>query len=361
MRILRRRRAFTLIELLVVIAIIAVLVALLLPAVQQAREAARRSSCKNNLKQLGLGIHNYHDVHNHVPMAGTLSTSSPRRTSGHYGLLPFMDQAPLYNQASEWIKTSNGRTPWDGGGPNRVWKETLPYMACPSDNPANTEGGGGQNRGKTSYTFSRGDSSWDHNPDWAGNGGRGNRGFFTTPRNDITQTRFRDVVDGLSNTIAMAERIIAKPGSRKVTDGAVAISVGGTIRDNPQGALARIDPATNSVTGGVRHWSGQRWADGAPVFTGCTTILGPNKGNFQNNGWDGSDGIFEPSSLHTGGVHCLMGDGAVRFISENIDTGDTTCRVPDHPGSNCTPRFGPSPYGVWGALGSKNGSDQVDF
>ncbi|MBD3675010.1 MAG: DUF1559 domain-containing protein [Planctomycetaceae bacterium] len=357
MRILKRRRAFTLIELLVVIAIIAVLVALLLPAVQQAREAARRSSCKNNLKQLGLGIHNYHDVYNHVPMASTIANggTSPRRTSGHVGLLPFMDQGPLFNQMQEYFKTGS-RVPWDGGGPNRVWDEKIPYMRCPSDV------GRPDRRGHTNYMFSRGDTSWDHNPNWAGNGGRGNRGFFTTPRNTSPQTSFRDVVDGLSNTIAMAERNIAIPGSRKVIDGGTARNVGSATRDNPQSLLAaHIDPATNSYTSNPGAWGGRRFGDGAPAFTGHTTILGPNKGTFTQRGWDGEDGIYEPSSRHTGGVQCLMGDGAVRFISENIDTGDTTCRVPDHPQSNCTPRFGPSPYGVWGALGSKNGSDQVQF
>lgn len=96
-RLSKKRSAFTLIELLVVIAIIAVLIALLLPAVQQAREAARRSQCKNNLKQLGLAIHNYHDVYNLVPMIGLNGGPGGQRHSPYVGMLPYLDQAPLAN------------------------------------------------------------------------------------------------------------------------------------------------------------------------------------------------------------------------------------------------------------------------
>lgn len=133
------------------------------------------------------------------------------------------------------------------------------------------------------------------------------------------------------------------------------------MRTNPASVLTLIDPVTKAYTGSVGSWGGTRWADGAPAFTGCTTILGPGKGNFLNNTWDGSDGIFEPDSRHTGGVHVMMGDGSVRFISENIDTGNSSCAVPDAATNqmNCPGqvRMGPSPYGVWGALGSAAAGD----
>ena len=98
--------------------------------------------------------------------------------------------------------------------------------------------------------------------------------------------------------------------------------------------------------------------DGAPQFTGFNTILGPNKVSCMSVGGteDDRDGIFNPSSQHVGGVHCLMGDGAVRFISENISTGNTSLSNPMPTGS-AAPPSGPSPYGVWGALGSINGAD----
>ena len=179
----RKRSAFTLIELLVVIAIIAILIALLLPAVQQAREAARRTQCKNNLKQLGIAIHNYHDVHNTVPMAsGSNGGPGGRRQSGFVGLLPFIEQANLYNviAAGGTAASVNGNTnyapfsavPWDNN--YRAVRQRIPMLQCPSDGETTLQ----NPREKSNYTFSRGDTAWDHNPAWNGNGGRGLRGFF---------------------------------------------------------------------------------------------------------------------------------------------------------------------------------------
>lgn len=200
----RRSRGFTLIELLVVIAIIAVLIALLLPAVQQAREAARRTQCKNNLKQLGLALHNYHD---------TFNTFTPRATgsdcpggsggncqwkSGFVGLLPFFEQAPLFQKIAAGGQMENGNTyppggptPWDGGYP--PWRQQLTMLVCPSDvSPSQSSFG----IGVTNYMFSVGDSiRFGH---WERTG----RGLFPQVRG----TRFGDITDGTSNTIAMGER-----------------------------------------------------------------------------------------------------------------------------------------------------------
>jgi hypothetical protein len=132
------------------------------------------------------------------------------------------------------------------------------------------------------------------------------------------------------------------------------------MRDNPSSVLSNV--VNDAYTADPGHWAGGRWPDGAPAFTGHTTILGPNKGSFTQGGWDGEDGIYEPSSHHVGGVLCLLGDGSVTFISENIDTGDLTCPVPDTDRTipaNCGSRFGPSPYGIWGALGSVDGHETV--
>jgi prepilin-type N-terminal cleavage/methylation domain-containing protein/prepilin-type processing-associated H-X9-DG protein len=356
---IRKRRAFTLIELLVVIAIIAILIALLLPAVQQAREAARRSSCKNNLKQLGLALHNYHEAYKMLPMGSTHSDKfpGPRRRSGFVALLPFYEQEGL---ANEFDRTGDDKVPWDQNYvPNQA---QLPLLQCPSDS-LTTEGG---LVGKTSYAFSRGDSSWDQNQ-WSGNGGRGQRGMFTSlgdgnddPVNPDTAhgscKSFRDALDGLSNTILMSERIIAKPQGISPETGATKMDVDDNLRFNPAAMFAvNYDFATKNYTpGNIQRHAGARWADGAPHFTGHTTILGPNKGAYGNDGWDGCDGIYEPSSQHRGGVHVLMGDGSVQFISENIDTGNTSSPVPD----DGTVGNGQSPYGIWGALGSRAGGDQ---
>jgi prepilin-type N-terminal cleavage/methylation domain-containing protein len=350
MSVIRRRLGFTLIELLVVIAIIAILIALLLPAVQQAREAARRSQCKNNLKQWGLALHNYHDVYGMFVASGwgTRGNAASRRYSGFVGLLPFVDQTPRFQQIST---AGFRRVPWDGGFV--PFRANMPVMLCPSDS-LSTSG----NIGKTNYMFSRGDTSWDHNPDWAGNGGRGLRGPIPSIQQNGSGRlgRLRDITDGASNTILMSERIQAKPGNA-VANGGTAMGVGSATRDNPASLLSNIDPVTRRYTTPVGGWGGTRWPDGAPAFTGCTTILGPNKGSFTQRNWDGEDGIYEPSSVHTGGVHCLMSDGAVRFVSDSINTGNTSARVPDHPSAPL--RFGNSPYGVWGALGSASGGDIV--
>lgn len=378
-----RRRGFTLIELLVVIAIIAVLIALLLPAVQQAREAARRTQCKNNLKQMGLAIHNYHDTFNVLPAGGTAERVDPNshgatagnRWSGTVGMLPFLEQGPLFNKIASGgamigtdgtvrnygpmgtrgaSGTGDGAVPWEGH--YEPWRAQIPVLLCPSDT-VTTEGGA---VGKTNYAFSRGDSSWDTNHGWVGNGGRGLRGMFHTvmPGRSKNST-FGDVTDGLSNTIAMAERVQAKPGSRRVKDGVTNTggSISGSYRANPGSLLATIQ--NGEYTGEVRSFAGRWWCEGTPGITGHTTILGPNKGSFMPQGDDWVDGIFEPSSNHTGGVQVLMGDGAVRFVSDNINTGNLSCPVPDEANRPANCPVSPSPYGVWGALGTKAGGDVV--
>lgn len=354
------RCAFTLIELLVVIAIIAILIALLLPAVQQAREAARRTQCKNNLKQLGLAIHNYHDVHNVLPMAaGRNSTDNGtggRRQSGFVGMLPYLDQTPLYEMimnggtgasvdgATDYY--ANSFVPWDNN--HKAVRVKLPMLQCPSDGADKND----PVKGGTNYMFSRGDTCWDHNAAWNGNSGR-NRGMFVGGGNGSGTRGFRDVTDGLSNTIALAERIKAKVNGSTVRDGTISKEADqADYRVNPSVCLTNIDPTTNRYIGAIGKWAGCRWMDGTSNFTGVTTIVGPNKPSCTDRrDSDQHDGVMDPTSLHTGGAHVLLGDGAVRFISDNIDAGDTTAPAPI--GSI------PSPYGVWGALGSIKGGDTV--
>lgn len=349
---LRRRLGFTLIELLVVIAIIAVLIALLLPAVQQAREAARRTQCKNNLKQLGLALHNYNDTFNLLPQGeGKPGGPGGQRQSGFVGMLPYFDQAPLYNQISA---VNFQRVPWDTSF--APFTQKLPGLLCPSDFGTTTQGG---SIGKTNYMFSRGDSTWDHN-EWTPNGHRGLRGMFS---GNAYFRRFSEVSDGLSNTIAMGERTLATGGSN-ILDGGTAKNQGNTfVRTNPSACLAVIGPGKTYVAGtSLGAWGGTRWPDGAPSFTGMTTVLGPNKVSCTQGGWDGEDGIYEPMSRHTGGVHCLFGDGTVHFISDSIDVGNSSCPPPDGSaggGTPCTTWGGRSPYGVWGAMGSAGGGDTV--
>ncbi len=352
----KKHSGFTLIELLVVIAIIATLVAILLPAVQQAREAARRSTCKNNLKQLGIALHNYHDTYNILPPGcmlanewqdtGSTIRMGGRRKSAHVSLLPYIEQGPVYDlfAADNFI-----RTPWDTAF--QANQAQIGVLQCPSD-PETTIN---SSNGHTNYMFSRGDSLQDNNR-WAGNGGRGMRGMFPQLGDSATDGtfgrahRFADVLDGLSNSIAMSERVKAKPGSILVADGVTA-QLSDTFRTNPSLCLAEVNGNGEYITTNILRTTGSRYSDGQITFTGFTTIVGPNKASCQNGtGTDENDGIFDPTSQHKGGVQVLMGDGAVRFVSNSIDTGNLT---------SAAPTGGKSPYGVWGALGSISGREVV--
>jgi prepilin-type N-terminal cleavage/methylation domain-containing protein/prepilin-type processing-associated H-X9-DG protein len=358
-----RRRGFTLIELLVVIAIIAILIALLLPAVQQAREAARRSTCKNNLKQLGLALHNYHDVAGRFPpRQGGTDTTSPNGNSnegsGFTMLLPYLDQAPLYNQISS--AQTFGATTFPPFGDSaadatnyELWFADIPVLLCPSS-PNVKQTVGSRPHGLNHYGFSAGDSSAfnSHTPAPAttANAMRNFRGLFGRQ----ASRRIADVRDGTSNTIAMGEITSASAtGSREVL-AATARDQGISVSDSPVTCLLTVDGTTGEYLPSIATPSasrGARWSRGVAAYTAVTTILPPNSPSCANTGYN-SSGLYSVTSRHTGGAHVLMADGAVRFISENIDTGNLS--LPD-----IRTVTGRSPYGVWGALGSIAGGETV--
>ena len=307
-----RRRGFTLIELLVVIAIIAILIALLLPAVQQAREAARRSQCKNNLKQFGLAMHNYHDTHGMFPPGNVPSetasagggTGNPYYAySAHAMLLPFIDQAPLYN------RFDFNNTPLTGSN-NTLRLSKLNAFLCPSDlEYTGTEPG-------NNYVVSGGPSQW-----WKVAQSE-QVGMFNYRRS----VRFRDITDGSSNAIAASESLTGgHTNGDTYTDVARSISMTGPAVFKSQSDLATIGAAaTTGLTANRNNGVRRDWAIGTCAQTVFNTLAVPN--------WQAPDailcsgcsefdntGVFAARSRHVGGVHILMGDGAVRFASENID------------------------------------------
>ena len=324
---MKKRQGFTLIELLVVIAIIAILVALLLPAVQQAREAARRSSCKNNLKQLGIALHNYHDTHGVLPAStvACITNTNYRDTcwmgwSGLSMLLPFMEQGPLYDSLDfnrDWNSTA--------GNNNRQFTETIiPAFNCPSDPMGGNKPQG--NSSPSSYALSAGPGT-----------GYALGSNATGPFTYRSKTRFRDVVDGTSNTIMMSEvKIGTNGGTRddtwRVTDAGDLTSTLGynrTFSDDQIDVDAINTYYDNCVSlwqTGASHGESddvQRfWASGRSFFgPWFNTLLPPNPNgpHCDNDGSVTELRVKNTNSYHRGGVQVLMIDGAVTFVSENID------------------------------------------
>ncbi|AMV21213.1 DUF1559 domain-containing protein [Planctomyces sp. SH-PL14] len=355
--VVRSRKGFTLIELLVVIAIIAVLVAILLPAVQQAREAARNSQCKNNLKQIGIALHSYHEVFgcfmarkggsgNGGTNASPYYDGNYNRLSGFVPMLPYIDQGALYGKIQQGDAThaSGGPAGWDGWA---VWNVKIPTYQCPSDREISA----GQMQ--HSYAFSMGDGPIRDNVS-AGTV----RGLFGYQR----CVRIGDIQDGTSNTIAMSEHCKAEFAAVTTTANAYP-AIEGIANNVTFGTPAIPGVCLTQASNGffipgisVKGKRGYVYTDGQPERVGFHTILGPNApscGEGGNTNADNSHTLLPPSSRHAGTVNAVMSDGAVRTISDSIDTGNLAIG----PATS-----GPSPYGVWGAIGSKDGGDKVqDF
>lgn len=329
-RFFRQRFGFTLIELLVVIAIIAVLIALLLPAVQQAREAARRSQCKNNLKQLGLALHNYHDNFQKFCDLRGGPNDGAGRTGDQCGLvrlLPYFDQIPAYNMIPQ---NANVPVCWDGAF--LPWTTQLQVLLCPSSQLPDRM----NNVALKSYHFCVGTTINNNCV------GKTNGLFGYAPAG---MKGMRDITDGASNTIAMSEKGGGAINRRSVLGNAV-VGVGG-VDTNPTICLNLAGGGVYLGSTAVSTWGqGTLWPFGHVHWSGFNTVLPPNGPSCSPGDDNPSDdwGIYSASSHHTGGVHALMADGSVRFVSENINTGNYGVGSP------------PS-FGVWGALGTIAGGE----
>ena len=320
-----QRRAFTLIELLVVIAIIAILIALLLPAVQQAREAARRTQCKNNLKQLGLAMHNYHDTHRCFPPNGVGNASGSNTWSAQAFMLPFLEGGNLYNQ----INFNVGYSDPSNISPFHVKITRIPVLLCPSDPNDRTRlnSSGVAEHYPLSYAVSRGIYEI-HNVNTGFDGGAA----FAYSRS----TRDRDFTDGMSNTLGLSE---VKCFTPRFHDSCSIPTTPPSITALVSSLPTAADPTWSASNGHTE------WVSGNTIHTGFTTLFGPNAqvlhtvggvtydisvssrreaaGTGTCSGMGGAIGVtyaaIPSRSHHEGVVNSLLMDGSVRTVSENID------------------------------------------
>ena len=350
----RPRSAFTLIELLVVIAIIAILIALLLPAVQAAREAARRTQCKDHLHNMIISTHNYDETHGTLPPAAiyynagnpaqlapnTGQTGTAEHTARMFGtwhafLLPFNEQNNLFVQ---WDKTQ----PMNAAGLNNANEATrsthVPYMVCPSDPGATPRNlltrepivpAGRPGFARTSYAvnagmcdYNRNNAHRDQNATMRGFAGWGDG------------ARLADAVDGLSNSVMMWEVIAGRD------------------QFDPRGAWAY---GPSMLVKGCENWGdcyriNDRTTNGEDVHLAHSGSGAPGaapQGSLYT-AWEGGDGQLGPKSFHEGGCHAALGDGVVRFVSQNISIGTGNCN-----------NTGTNERGIMRSLISINGSDIV--
>lgn len=347
MKSLRRfRHGFTLIELLVVIAIIAILIALLLPAVQQAREAARRTQCKNNLKQIGLAQHNYHDVYNAFPISvGWNRTPDERKGnfSDKVAMLPYLERSAEYNLRNEQLRPYEGGG-WHGSENIVAFGGSIPIFNCPSAQKVHAVGG--HNGATHTYSVNMGVMRYNGRGTQGSHNGIGYyAGAGITPDLPVG---FRDILDGSSNTASYAEfqhspgaagtgntadKFIRKfqlyqwaddvPTHNQLRDSCLAKYQAGDLGNHN-------DTWRQSLRGS--SWS---WAFQGTGNAYCHNML-PNEPScghyFGGTDW-GGDTMQGASSVHTGGAQILLADGSVRFVSENIDKN------------------------VWWGVGTRNGSE----
>jgi prepilin-type N-terminal cleavage/methylation domain-containing protein/prepilin-type processing-associated H-X9-DG protein len=325
---MKKRNGFTLIELLVVIAIIGVLIALLLPAVQSAREAARRISCTNNLKQLGLGLHNYESANGAFPMCTVLLYASPTATKPIFQsswsvparVAPFMEMGPLYNAMNFSLTYSDP--------PNTTASNTpVKYLFCPSDPGHMIDDALYLNTGTATMSYGVVVGDWYV---WA-NGGPDNRSAFGP--NNIR--RIADFTDGLSNSLAASEGYIGHLQARSCyTSPNSPPGMTPTNVPDPSTSVAALASLLSACTGSSRFGQAAghtRWTNGGVYYSGITTAVPPNTAvvpagwsrpfdwvSIDENNGGPTYASLSASSYHPGGVNALMADGSVKFIKNSI-------------------------------------------
>jgi len=328
---MKRGVGFTLIELLVVIEIIGILVALLLPAIQMAREAARRTECNNNLKQIGVAMHDFHSSHNQFPCGDPQKVMPTYPSVGAFlyrwsplaMITPHMEQASIFNALNFDVPlyTYSGPNPGPGYDvhPDNLAtvSEPLGMFLCPSDNGQKVD----PLYGPTNYM-----SCWGSGmPPWTVHSASETDGVFYAN----SATRFGDILDGTSNTAMTCESTLWRGGTATALTSENAREVLVSLRSLP------LDEARCSTLGASAQTNRNgRWADGWPRYSGYDHYLAPNSPVPDCGVVSPMRGLWKAArSRHPGGVNLLLCDGSVRFVSDSID------------------------LQTWRALGSRNGGE----
>lgn len=395
------KSGFTLLELIVSISIVALLLSIGLMAVQRVRAASRANQCRSQLKQIGLAVQLYHSAFRMLPMHGggtaeanghrtrPVDQSNHHRLSYAVGILPFVEQQSLWETISSPYATKSiasnyrvfppmGPVPWfnelgsEAGGPKDLndhysaWQRCPSILKCPSDPTSSELDAAGTNYAacmgdgidQLGFAFGRPQHRFQDDVEPVRGDDSTKRGMFA----NWHSFRWSDCTDGLANTLLVGE-IVRYDGTR---DGLGAVAT--RIDDLP-----RIPYRCTGVLldGRVREEfrieeRGSRWADAGPTFSGFSTVLAPNSPSCTQrthwpvySNWYG--GIFSASSRHAGGIHVVFCDGSVHFITETIDarTAQTegssiyAQNVSNPPGSG-------SPFGVWGAMGTRGSGEVAD-
>lgn len=337
------------------------------------RELARAEVCQNNLRKLGLGFHNYHSAYNELPAAagGTSGhvaypplaltdqrSSNQGRLSGIAGLLPFIEQPAAWHQLTGRQGLSSDFPPM-GPSPSLspqeypLWALQIDAFICPSDPAVKVD------YGMRSYMLNYGDAIvsvgrlFDSTSEDGLLARSANRGMFVTHE----KVKFRDVVDGLSNTAMLSETIIGV-GDPSRNEAWIARDVA-ALDQSPNRALKVIGGKGKAYGSDTKIWpvgKGSRWAEGFYLLNGFTTVMPPG-GPSATVPDDPETGVVSASSYHSDGVHVLMADGSLRFVSRSIDTGDLSA-PPFRPDDSDRKKL-QTPYGVWGAMGTRYGMEVI--